>query len=58
MRHYADTHHYGRPFKQLREQETSVPTNDLWIAALAAQHAPALFARDRHFDRLPQLARI
>jgi tRNA(fMet)-specific endonuclease VapC len=52
------THHYGRLFKQLREQGTPIPTNDIWIAALVAQHDLALFARDRHFDQRPQLARI
>jgi len=52
------THHYARLFKQLREQGTPIPTNDIWIAALVAQHDLALFARDRHFDHLPQLARI
>ena len=52
------THHYGRLFKQLREQGTPIPTNDIWIAALVAQHDLTLFARDRHFEHLPQLARI
>lgn len=51
------THHYARLFRQLRAQATPIPTNDLWIAALVAQHQLLLYARDRHFDRLPQLAR-
>ncbi|HEY3356206.1 MAG TPA: type II toxin-antitoxin system VapC family toxin [Polyangia bacterium] len=54
----ATTHHYARLFAQLRRQGTPLPTNDLWIAALAVQHDAFLFARDRHFDHLPQLARI
>ena len=33
-------------------------TNDLWIAALVLQHDFALYARDQHFDHLPQLVRI
>ncbi len=42
------------------DEETShhYPTNDLWIAALVAQHDLLLLARDAHFDRLPQLPRI
>ena len=52
------THHYARLFRQLRKQGTPIPTNDIWLAALAAQHDLLLFARDRHFDSLPQLARI
>ena len=57
---YADdqtTHHYARMFQQLRDQATPIPTNDIWIAALVVQHDLALFARDRHFDHLPQLER-
>ena len=51
------THHYASIFAQLRAQGTPIPTNDLWIAALAAQHDLLLFSRDAHFDHLPNLAR-
>lgn len=52
------THHYAAIFRQLRKQGAPIPTNDMWIAALALQHSLILFARDAHFDALPQLARI
>jgi tRNA(fMet)-specific endonuclease VapC len=52
------THHYATIFRQLREQGTPIPTNDLWIAALVAQHGLVLYARDQHFDHLRQLTRI
>lgn len=52
------THHYAAIYRQLRRQGTPVPTNDLWIAALAVQHELVLFSRDPHFQQLPQLARI
>lgn len=52
------THHYARLFRQLRAQGTPMPTNDLWTAALAIQHGLHLFARDRHFDHLPQIPRV
>ena len=52
------THHYAAAYRHLRHQGTPIPTNDLWIAALALQHDLALCARDRHFDMLPQLARV
>ena len=58
---YADeqtTHHYAALFRQLRIQGTPIPTNDLWIAALVMQHGLMLFARDQHFDALPQILRI
>ncbi len=58
---YADeqtTHHYANVYRQLRKQGTPIPTNDMWIAALALQHSLVLCARDAHFDALAQLTRI
>jgi tRNA(fMet)-specific endonuclease VapC len=58
---YADdqtTHHYAAIYRQLRQQGTPIPTNDMWIGAVAIQHSLLLYARDTHFDHLPQLARI
>ena len=50
--------HYAALARQLRDQGTPIPTNDIWIAALALQHGLTLYARDRHFDHLPQLTRL
>ena len=58
---YADdqtTQHYANVYRQLRKQGTPIPTNDMWIAALVLQHSLVLFARDAHFDALPQLTRF
>lgn len=52
------SHHYAQLYLQLKRQGTPMPTNDLWIAALAFQHQLILFARDKHFDFLPQIPRI
>jgi tRNA(fMet)-specific endonuclease VapC len=52
------THHYAAVYRQLRDQGTPIPTNDMWIAALALQHSLVLLARDRHFDQLPQIPRV
>lgn len=52
------THHYAAVYRQLRQQGTPIPTNDMWIAALVLQHGLVLYARDRHFDHLPQLPRL
>jgi hypothetical protein len=30
----------------------------MWLAVLVLQHNLALRARDRHFDHLPQIARV
>jgi len=52
------THHYAAVYRQLRKQGTPIPTNDMWIASFVLQHSLVLFARDAHFDALPQLSRV
>ncbi len=54
----ATTHVYAQLMAQLRRRATPIPTNDVWIAALAVQHGLTLYTRDKHFDRLPQVPRI
>jgi tRNA(fMet)-specific endonuclease VapC len=51
----ATTHHYAALYRQLRQQETPIPTNDLWIAALVTEHGARLFTRNAHFEKLAQL---
>ena len=52
------THHYASVYRQLRQQGTPIPTNDIWLASLVLQHNLALHARDVHFDHLPQIIRV
>jgi tRNA(fMet)-specific endonuclease VapC len=52
------TVHYASLYAQLRKEAKPIPTNDLWIAALVAQHNLTLLSRDAHFDNLPQLDRM
>jgi tRNA(fMet)-specific endonuclease VapC len=54
----ATTHHYAALYRQLRQQGTPVPTNDLWIAALVVEHGASLCTRDAHFENLAQLDRV
>jgi tRNA(fMet)-specific endonuclease VapC len=54
---HGTTLQYARVYAQLRRQGTPIPTNDMWIAALVLQHDLTLYARDAHFDHLPQLKR-
>jgi len=57
---YADDEtisQYVAVYRQLRQQGTPIPTNDMWIAALVLQHDLTLLARDKHFDALPQIPR-
>ena len=51
------THHYAQLYLQLRKKGVAIPTNDLWIAALAVQHNLVLCTSDTHFERLPQVVR-
>ena len=52
------TRHYAELYRQLRQQATPIPTNDLWIAALVVQHGLTLYSRDTHFDHLAQIPRL
>jgi predicted nucleic acid-binding protein len=52
------THHYADISLELRRIGKPIPTNDLWIAALARQHALTIVSRDRHFDHVPGTRRI
>lgn len=54
----STAHHYAALFAQLRRKGTPIPTNDIWIAALAIEHNLVLYSRDAHFDHIPSVARI
>jgi len=49
-------HHYADVYATLRKIGAPIPTNDLWIAALARQHRLPLFSFDAHFAAVPGLA--
>ena len=53
----ATTHMYASLHTELARAGTPIPINDLWIASLVLQHDLVLFSRDRHFDRIPHIAR-
>ncbi len=44
--------HYSAILDQLRKEGAPIPTNDIWIAAVARQHGLPLFTRDRHFSKV------
>lgn len=48
---------YGRIKSELRIKGRAIPENDIWIAAIAAQHQLALVSRDEHFDQVAGLIR-
>ena len=51
----ATTHHYADLVELLKRQGTPIPTNDIWIAALALQHNLVLCTSDAHFQHVPHL---
>ena len=47
--------HYAEIYAALRAVGSPIPTNDMWIAALARQHRLALLTFDSHFAAVPGL---
>ena len=50
--------HYAEIFLELRSRGAPIPTNDLWIGALALQHGATVVTFDHHFDRIRQVGVI
>ncbi len=46
---------YAEILSGLRRAGTPIPTNDIWIAALAMEHGLRLISMDRHFASVPGL---
>jgi tRNA(fMet)-specific endonuclease VapC len=49
---------YASILSNLKAAGTSIPTNDIWIAAVAFQHGYKIFSRDQHFDLIPGLVQL
>jgi len=45
----ATAQQYGRIKNDLRAKGRPIPENDIWIAAIAAQHGLTVVSRDDHF---------
>jgi tRNA(fMet)-specific endonuclease VapC len=52
------TFFYASIEAEVRKKGRAIPTNDVWIAAMALQHSLHLYSRDRHFDNIPALLRV
>lgn len=50
--------YYASILNDLRSQGTPIPTNDIWIAAIAFQYGYKLFTRDNHFRLVPGLLHL
>ena len=46
---------YAKIYNELRIAGNPIPTNDMWIAALALQHGIKLLTNDRHFIKVAGL---
>ena len=46
---------YGDIKNRLKEKGLPIPENDIWIAAIAQQHALTLVTNDIHFDAIENL---
>ena len=44
--------YYSSILNQLKNQGTPIPTNDIWIAAVAFQHGLELYTLDNHFLKI------
>jgi tRNA(fMet)-specific endonuclease VapC len=49
---------YASIINNLKVAGTPIPTNDIWIAAVAFQHGYIMFTKDRHFNFIPGLIQL
>jgi len=49
---------YAEICSELKRIGKPLPSNDIWIAALARQHSLPIVSRDTHFDHLPAIKRL
>ncbi|MFA5904286.1 MAG: type II toxin-antitoxin system VapC family toxin [Desulfobacula sp.] len=49
---------YASILNNLKSNGTPIPTNDIWIAAVAFQNGFKLYSKDKHFGFIPGLVRF
>ena len=47
--------HYSQIFLDLKKAGKPIPTNDMWIAAVAKENGAAIATADKHFQSVPGL---
>lgn len=52
---FAIADRYGKIVTDLRKKGSPIPTNDIWIAAVALENGARLLTADRHFDSIDGL---
>lgn len=54
----ATASHYAGIVNAVRSAGTPLPTNDIWIAAVAARHGAAVVTHDHHFSSIHRVAAL
>jgi len=49
---------YASILNNLKAAGTPIPTNDIWIAAIAFQHGYTVFSKNNHFNLIPGLVNL
>jgi len=49
---------YASILNNLKVAGTPIPTNDIWIAAVAFQYGYKMFTKDKHFNLIPGLVHL
>ena len=49
---------YASILNNLKAAGTPIPTNNIWIAAVAFQHNYKIFTKDKHFNLIAGLAQL
>lgn len=49
---------YAAVINDLRAAGTPIPTNDIWIAAVAFQHGYKIYSKEHHFNLVPGLVQF
>jgi len=52
------TEFYAAIVNALKSQGTPIPTNDVWLAAIAFQNGCKFFTKDKHFKNIPGLVQF
>ena len=50
--------YYASILNNLKDKGTPIPTNDIWIAAVAFQNGFKLYSKDKHFNFIPGLIQL
>lgn len=50
--------HHAEIVVELRRAGSPLPTNDLWIAAVAARHGALVLTYDAHFERITRVGSV